>query len=55
MTHVGKNSGTTEAKTKVPYPCDPAIKKSIPTSLWQTLGARRQSKLIGDIPNISQA
>ncbi|MBX4377692.1 hypothetical protein K4H02_21790, partial [Mycobacterium tuberculosis] len=56
MTHVGKNSGTTEAKNKGNYPAaTPLLKNLYRQVSGKLLGLAVKSKLIGDIPNISQA
>ena len=56
MTHVGKNSGTTEAKNKGTHPAaTPLLKNLYRQVSGKLLGLAVKSKLIGDIPNISQA
>ena len=56
MNHVGKNSGTTEANNKGTHPAaTPLLKNLYRQVSGKLLGLAVKSKLIGDIPNISQA
>jgi glycerol-3-phosphate O-acyltransferase len=56
MNHVGKNSGTTEANNKGTHPAaTPLLKNLYRQVSGKLLGLAVKPKLIGDIPNISQA
>lgn len=56
MNHVGKNSGTTQANSKGTHPAaTPLLKNLYRQVSGKLLGLAVKSKLIGDIPNISQA
>ena len=56
MNHVGKNSGTTQANNKGTHPAaTPLLKNLYRQVSGKLLGLAVKSKLIGDIPNISQA
>ena len=56
MNHVGKNSGTTEANNKGTHPAATPLLKNLYRQIsGKLLGLAVKSKLIGDIPNISEA
>lgn len=56
MNHVGKNSGTTQANNKGTHPAaTPLLKNLYRQVSGKLLGLAVKSKLIGDIPNISEA